>query len=78
MIDQAIRDQGLATTPMLQESLQSLQRSTRDLQERVMSVRMIPVGTLFRRFPRVMRDLGTITGKQVTVEITGEETELDK
>lgn len=78
MIDQAVRDQGLGTTPVLQESLQSLQRSTRELQERVMSVRMIPVATLFRRFPRVVRDLGAITGKQVSVEISGEETELDK
>ncbi len=78
MIDQAVRDQGLGTTPVLQESLQSLQRSTRELQERVMSVRMIPVATLFRRFPRVVRDLGALTGKQVSVEISGEDTELDK
>ncbi|PWB81273.1 MAG: chemotaxis protein CheA, partial [Candidatus Methylomirabilota bacterium] len=50
----------------------------RELQERVMAVRMLPVGTVFKRFPRVVRDLAAECGKSVTLQIKGEETELDK
>jgi two-component system chemotaxis sensor kinase CheA len=49
-----------------------------DLQNAVMKTRMQPVGRLFQRYPRVVRDLARQLGKQVELEITGEETELDK
>jgi two-component system chemotaxis sensor kinase CheA len=64
--------------PLLQESLGIMDRSVRDLQERVMSVRMVPLANVFRRFPRLVRDLASTMGKQISVEIAGEDTELDK
>ncbi len=55
-----------------------LERNTRDLQEAVMSVRMMPVGTVFSRFPRMVRDLATRLNKEVRLKTVGEATELDK
>ena len=78
MVNQAIRDLPIEIAPMLEESMAAMERSTREVQERVMSVRMLPVGTIFRRFPRVVRDLAASLGKKVSLEIVGEETELDK
>lgn len=62
----------------LQDALAALDRNTRELQERVMSVRMIPVGTVFARFPRLARDLSLQLGKRVRLVTEGDETELDK
>lgn len=62
----------------LQDALAALDRNTRELQERVMSVRMIPVGTVFARFPRLARDLSLQLGKRVRLVMEGDETELDK
>jgi Chemotaxis protein histidine kinase and related kinases len=58
--------------------LDLLERNTRDLQEAVISVRMLPVDAVFRRFPRLVRDLSSRLGKQVTLRTLGEGTELDK
>ncbi|HZF98827.1 MAG TPA: chemotaxis protein CheW, partial [Pseudoxanthomonas sp.] len=58
--------------------LDLLERNTRDLQEAVISVRMLPVDAVFRRFPRLVRDLSTRLGKQVRLRTVGEATELDK
>ncbi|HXD07307.1 MAG TPA: chemotaxis protein CheW, partial [Burkholderiaceae bacterium] len=55
-----------------------LDRNTRDLQESVMSIRMIPMSTVFSRFPRMLRDLATKLGKKVELVTQGEATELDK
>ena len=55
-----------------------VQRSTRELQEQVMAIRMLPIGTVFNRFPRLVHDLGMQLGKRVRLEIEGAETELDK
>lgn len=55
-----------------------LERNTRELQERVMAVRMQPIGGVFSRFPRLVRDLASATGKRVALTISGEDTELDK
>ncbi len=55
-----------------------LERNTRELQERVMAVRMQPIGGVFSRFPRLVRDLASATGKRVALAIAGEDTELDK
>ncbi len=55
-----------------------LDRVTVRLQNAVMRVRMQPVGRLFARFPRVVRDLARELGKQVRVELAGEDTDLDK
>nr|WP_295377389.1 chemotaxis protein CheA [Pseudoxanthomonas sp.] len=58
--------------------LDLLERNTRDLQEAVIGVRMLPVDAVFRRFPRLVRDLSSRLGKQVRLRTTGEGTELDK
>jgi two-component system chemotaxis sensor kinase CheA len=54
------------------------ERNTRDLQEAVIGVRMLPVDAVFRRFPRLVRDLSSRLGKQVRLRTVGEGTELDK
>ena len=58
--------------------LEQLERNTRDLQEAVIGVRMLPVDAVFRRFPRLVRDLSTRLGKHVRLRTIGEGTELDK
>ena len=62
----------------LQETFAEVERYTRELQERLMRVRMLTIGNAFSRFPRLIRDLSSATGKQVELRIEGEETELDK
>jgi two-component system chemotaxis sensor kinase CheA len=68
--------------PMVVERLQSgltqLQRNTRDIQEAVMAVRMLPISFVFSRFPRVVRDMASKLGKQIELKTLGEGTELDK
>jgi two-component system chemotaxis sensor kinase CheA len=58
--------------------LADLERNTRDLQEAVMSIRMIPMSMVFNRFPRMLRDLAAKLGKKVDLVTVGEATELDK
>lgn len=62
----------------LLNGLAQLERNTRDLQESVMSIRMLPISFVFSRFPRVVRDLSGKLGKQVELKTSGETTELDK
>ena len=62
----------------LNSGLHQLERNTRDLQEVIMSVRMLPISFVFSRFPRVVRDLASKLGKQVELKTLGEGTELDK
>lgn len=53
-------------------------RVLNDLQRSVMKIRMVPVEQLFRRFPRIVRDTAQRCGKEVNLEITGQDTDLDK
>jgi len=62
----------------LAAGLADLDRNTRDLQESVMSIRMIPMSMVFSRFPRMLRDLAAKLGKKVDFVTHGEATELDK
>ena len=62
----------------LVQGLAQLERNTRDLQESVMSIRMLPISFVFSRFPRVIRDLSAKLGKLVELKMSGETTELDK
>ncbi|MDE2456140.1 MAG: chemotaxis protein CheW, partial [Burkholderiales bacterium] len=62
----------------LASGLADLERNTRDLQEAVMSIRMIPMSLVFNRFPRMLRDLAGKLGKKVDLVQVGEATELDK
>ncbi|MFU1870247.1 chemotaxis protein CheA [Citrobacter portucalensis] len=59
-------------------SMGQLQRNARDLQESVMSIRMMPMEYVFSRFPRLVRDLAGKLGKQVELTQVGSSTELDK
>jgi two-component system chemotaxis sensor kinase CheA len=78
MVNQALSEMPREALPVLQEALDTMSRSVRDIQEHVMGVRMVPLATVFRRFPRLVRDLSTNLGKQIRVDICGEDTELDK
>lgn len=64
--------------PSMREAFLSLERHTRELQDRVMSVRMVPIGSVFGRFHRVVRELGTKLGKSVSLVLEGTETEIDR
>lgn len=59
-------------------SMGQLQRNARDLQESVMSIRMMPMEYVFSRFPRLVRDLATKLNKQIELTLIGSSTELDK
>lgn len=62
----------------LHRSLQQLERTTRDLQQSVMSIRLVPISIVFSRFPRMVRELAAKLGKQVELKTVGDTTELDK
>lgn len=62
----------------LRQGLSHLSRNTRDLQESVMQIRMLPIGFAFNRFPRLVHDLSRKLNKQVDLRLSGESTELDK
>ena len=78
MLAQNSRDVDPAIYQQLTSGLADLERNTRDLQESVMSIRMIPMSTVFNRFPRMLRDLAAKLGKKVELVTQGEATELDK
>ncbi|NMM40702.1 chemotaxis protein CheA [Pseudoalteromonas arctica] len=67
-----------ATIASLQEGLTQLAHNTRDLQENVMRIRMLPISFVFSRFPRLVRDISQKLNKQVELKLLGEQTELDK
>lgn len=61
-----------------EEAVANLAQLVEDIRDSSLGLRMVPIGEVFNRFPRVVRDLGKELGKEVAVEITGAETELDK
>ncbi len=67
----------LGNTDLLRTT-QRLNLITTELQEGVMKTRMQPIGNVWSKFPRLVRDLGVICGKEVRIEMQGKETELDK
>lgn len=62
----------------LHNGMAQLERNTRDLQDSVMSIRMMPISFVFSRYPRVVRDVAGKFGKQVELKTVGEGTELDR
>jgi len=62
----------------LRDGLAQLERNSRELQENVMRIRMLPISMIFNRFPRMVHDLAYKLGKKVELRITGENTEVDK
>jgi two-component system chemotaxis sensor kinase CheA len=83
VIAQAMMQQSVGAVSAQQDehlthSLQTMDRNTRDLQQAVMSIRMMPMEFVFSRFPRVVYDVSTRLGKKVHLRTQGQETELDK
>jgi len=78
MLAQNSKDVDPQLYQQLVAGLADLDRNTRDLQESVMSIRMIPMSMVFSRFPRMLRDLAAKLGKKVEFVTQGEATELDK
>ncbi len=71
-------DFNMSRVEKLIEGLGQLERHTRELQESVMQIRMLPISFTFSRFPRLVHDLSTKMGKRIELEMIGEETEVDK
>ena len=68
----------MAHIEKLRNGLGQLERNTRELQESVMRIRMLPISFAFQRFPRLVHDLSSKLGKQIELKLSGEQTELDK
>jgi two-component system chemotaxis sensor kinase CheA len=78
MVRQLVNESTKDKSPLLRDALESMSRNMQDLQERVMGIRMVPIGTLFGRFSRMVRDTAAELGKTVQLRIEGQETEIDK
>lgn len=73
-----VADMEHPATESLYAGLSQLERNTRDLQEEVMRIRMLPISFVFNRFPRMVHDISGKLDKQVELKLSGEQTELDK
>jgi len=73
-----VMQQGGPEAEALLNGLAQLERNTRELQENVLQIRMLPISFAFNRFPRLVRDLTHKLGKKVELVLTGEQTEVDK
>ncbi|MFN7952420.1 MAG: chemotaxis protein CheA [bacterium] len=78
MLGEIDHDFDLSRLEALRQGLAQLARNTRELQDSVMRIRMLPIGSTFNRFTRLVRDLGRQLGKQIEMRTSGENTELDK
>ncbi|WP_024890266.1 chemotaxis protein CheA [Luteimonas huabeiensis] len=78
MLQQLGTGLGVEVAERMEAALAQLERNTRELQEAVMGIRMLPVDAVFRRFPRLVRDASARLGKRVRLQTRGESTELDK
>jgi two-component system chemotaxis sensor kinase CheA len=78
MLNQLGEDFSMERVQKLQEGLGELERHTRELQENVMRIRMLPISFSFNRFPRLVHDLTSKLNKKVELRLSGESTELDK
>jgi len=68
----------MESLPRLLEGIEQLSQNTRELQESVMRIRMLPISFTFSRFPRLVHDLSRTMNKKIELKLTGEQTELDK
>lgn len=78
MLAQQIADQTGSTRQTLRQSHEELANHMRELQECVMAIRMQPVRSVFSRMPRLVREISAKLGKKVRLDMTGEQTEIDK
>jgi two-component system chemotaxis sensor kinase CheA len=76
--NQVVRTATTLTDPTLVSSTQRLNLITTELQESVMKTRMQPIDNLWNKLPRVVRDLSAQCGKEITLQMVGKETELDR
>ncbi len=78
MLGQVGKDFDMSRVEKLMHGLSQLERNTRELQESVMRIRMMPISFAFQRFPRMVRDLSQKLTKKIDLRMSGEQTELDK
>lgn len=78
MLSELGNDFELSKIERLTSGLEQLLQNTKELQESVMRIRMLPISFAFNRFPRLIHDLSKKTGKEIELIIKGEQTELDK
>jgi two-component system chemotaxis sensor kinase CheA len=78
MLSELGNDFELSKLEKLKNGLAQLLQNTKELQESVMKIRMLPISFAFNRFPRLVHDLSIKTGKEINLVIRGEQTELDK
>ena len=78
MLGQIVQDLPEGTSGRLAQILEEVIHHTRELKDSVMSMRAQPVGSVFQRMPRLVRELSTKTGKKVRLEMVGETTEVDR
>lgn len=78
MLDELGSGIGAASLPRLTDQLSQLARNTRELQESVMSIRMVPISLVFNRYIRLVRDTSLALDKEIDLVISGEHCELDK
>lgn len=76
--NQVLQSSARSTDPALQASSQRLNLITSELQEGIMKTRMQAIGSVWSKFPRIVRDLAVVCGKQVRLELVGVDTELDR
>ena len=78
MLGQLGEDFDMSRVERLKDGLGELERNTRELQESVMRIRMLPISFAFNRFPRMVHDLSAKLNKKIELTMSGEQTELDK
>lgn len=78
MLAQRLTEAGLARSSAVSMGLDEFEQLTREIQESVMAIRAQPVKSVFQRMPRLVREVGEMTGKQVRLVTEGEGTEVDK
>ena len=78
MLKQSVDQFDMSRLGQLQSTLATLERNTRELQQAVLAIRMLPVSFVFGRFHRLVRDVGMALGKRVELKVSGEDSELDK
>src|SRR5258705_13993324 len=78
LLGQIVQDLPETASGRLIQILEEVAHHTRELKDSVMSMRAQPVGSVFQRMPRLIRELATKTGKKVRLETVGESTEVDR
>ncbi|WP_352419623.1 chemotaxis protein CheA [Proteiniborus sp.] len=78
IIKTRLEDGGAVERDNMNEAIEYLERITTSLHDAVMKVRMVPIERVFNRFPRMVRDLAKELGKEIELEMSGEETEVDR